>query len=86
MLTAGRIKCIIITGWEAVNEDKSDNRRAMAEFDLYYVRNWSLGLDAKIFYLTVSKLFRADRSDDAHRAPHMTDEQIIEEEKNELHV
>lgn len=58
-----------ITGWEAVNEDKSDNRREMAEYDLWYVRNWSLGLDAKIFALTVVKLLRADRSDDAHRAP-----------------
>lgn len=60
-----------ITGWEAVNEDKSDNRREMAEFDLWYVRNWSLGLDAKIFFLTAAKLFRADRSDDEHRAPKM---------------
>ena len=72
-----------ITGWEAVNEDKSDNRRTMAEFDLEYVRNWSLAFDFKIFYHTVAKLFKADRSDDAHRAPKMTDDQIIEEEKKE---
>ena len=65
-----------ITGWEAVNEDKSDNRRAMAEFDLEYVRNWSLGFDFKIFFLTVMKLFRADRSDDAHRAPKLRKEDI----------
>ena len=69
-----------ITGWEAVNEDKSDSRRRMAEFDLEYVRNWSLLFDLKIFFLTIAKLFKADRSDDAHRAPKMTDEQIIAEE------
>ena len=69
-----------ITGWEAVNEDKSDSRRKMAEFDLEYVRHWSLLFDLKIFFLTIAKLFKADRSDDAHRAPKMTDEQIIAEE------
>ena len=66
-----------ITGWEAVNEEISDSRRRMAEFDLEYVRNWSLLFDIKIFFLTVAKLFRGDRSDDAHRAPKMTNEQII---------
>ena len=58
-----------ITGWEAVNEDKSDSRREMAEFDLFYVRNWSLWLDFVIFCATVKKLLVANRSDDAHRAP-----------------
>lgn len=66
-----------ITGWEAVNEEKSDNRRTMAEFDLYYARNWSLRFDAKIFFMTIVKLFKADRSDDAHRAPKLKDEEII---------
>lgn len=66
-----------ITGWEAVNEEKSDNRRKMAEYDLEYVRNWSLSFDLKILVLTVAKLFKADRSDDSHRAPKMTDDQII---------
>lgn len=66
-----------ITGWEAVNEDKSDSRRRMAEFDLEYVRNWSLRLDAKIFFLTVAKLFRADRSDEAHRAPKLNKQEYV---------
>lgn len=66
-----------ITGWEAVNEEKSDNRRAMAEYDLYYARNWSVGFDIKIFFMTVMKLFKADRSDDAHRAPKLKEEEII---------
>ena len=69
-----------ITGWEAVNEDKSDNRREMAEFDLDYVRKWSLLFDVKIFFLTIGKLFKADRSDDDHRAPRMTDAQIYKED------
>ena len=65
-----------ITGWEAVNEEKSDSRREMAEFDLYYVRHWSLTLDLKIFYMTVKKLFVADRSDEAHRAPKLQESEF----------
>lgn len=65
-----------ITGWEAVNEDKSDDRRTMAEFDLYYVRNWNISLDIKIFFLTVKKLLIADRSDDEHRAPKLDDNEL----------
>ena len=81
-----------ITGWEAVNEDKSDSRREMAEFDLYYVRNWSIALDIKIFFLTVKKLLGADRSDEAHRAPKLnenefkTTEIVQEVSTNEQHV
>lgn len=65
-----------ITGWEAVNEDKSDSRRAMAEFDLYYVRKWSIALDIKIFFMTFIKLFNADRSDEAHRAPMLNENEF----------
>lgn len=77
-----------ITGWEAVNENKSDSRREMAEFDLYYVRNWSIKLDIKIFFLTVKKILGADRSDDAHRAPKLDDKEfrtvkIVEENQDE---
>lgn len=70
-----------ITGWEAVNEEKSDNRRTMAEYDLYYARNWSIGFDAKIFFMTIAKLFKADRSDDKHRAPKLREEELIISEK-----
>ncbi len=72
-----------ITGWEAVNEEKSDSRREMAMFDLYYVRNFSIALDLKIFFLTAKKLFVADRSDDAHRAPKLKYEEIITENAKE---
>ena len=73
-----------ITGWEAVNEDKTDNRRAMAEYDLEYVRNWSLLFDAKIFFMTIAKLFKADRSDDQHRAPKLKEEEIIQNKQENI--
>lgn len=66
-----------ITGWEAVNEAQSDNRRTMAEYDLYYVRNWSLGLDLRIFFKTISILLRAKRADDELRAPKFKESDII---------
>lgn len=66
-----------ISGWEAVNEDKTDNRRAMAEYDLEYVRNWSLAFDVKIFAKTVTILLGADRADDEHRAPAVKDEEKL---------
>lgn len=66
-----------ITGWEAVHEGESSNRREMAEKDLYYVRNWSLGLDWQVFYKTIAIVLGFQRPDDSVRAPKMTDEQIV---------
>ena len=48
-----------ITGWAQVHGLRGDtplDRRI--EFDLYYIRNWSLGLDVKILLLTVLRVFR----------------------------
>ena len=67
-----------ITGWEAVHEGESTNRRQMAEHDLYYVRNWSLKLDWIVFYKTVQIVLGFQRPDDSVRAPKMTDDQIID--------
>ncbi len=67
-----------ITGWEAVHEGESSNRRQMAEFDLYYVRNWSLKLDWLVFYKTIIIVLGFERPDDSVRAPKMTDDQIID--------
>ena len=67
-----------ITGWEAVHEGESENRREMAEFDLYYVRNWSLKLDWLVFYKTIVIVLGFERPDDSVRAPKMTDDQIID--------
>lgn len=66
-----------ITGWEAVHEGESTNRRQMAEHDLYYVRNWSLKLDWLVFYKTFLIVFGFRRPDDSVRAPKMTDDQIV---------
>ena len=67
-----------ITGWEAVHEGESSTRREMAEQDLYYVRNWSLGLDWKVFWLTIKIVLGFERPDDSVRAPKITDDQIID--------
>lgn len=67
-----------ITGWEAVHEGESENRRQMAEFDLYYVRNWSLKLDRMVFYKTIQIVLGFQRPDDRVRAPKMTDDLIID--------
>lgn len=66
-----------ITGWEAIHEGESSNRREMAEFDLYYVRNWSLKFDWLVLYKTIVIIFGFERPDDSVRAPKMTDDQII---------
>ena len=76
-----------IVGWESVNEDKSSSRAEMAQFDLYYVDNWSLKLDTKIFFLTIFGIFK--RPDDSLRAPKLDEKEIeeaqerTEKEKNE---
>ncbi|KAA5476053.1 sugar transferase [Bacteroides caccae] len=69
-----------ITGWEAVHEGESENRRQMAEFDLYYVRNWSLRLDWIVFYKTIHIILGFQRPDDSIRAPKMTNDQIVDKE------
>ena len=69
-----------ITGWEAVHEGESSNRREMAEKDLYYVRNWSLALDWQVFYKTFAIVLGFQRPDDSVRAPKMTDDQIVKED------
>lgn len=66
-----------ISGWEAVNEGKSQNRRQMAEFDLYYVRNWSLLFDLKIFFKTLFIVLLKLRPADALRAPKLSAQEII---------
>ena len=48
-----------ITGWAQVNGLRGDtplDRRI--EYDLYYIRNWSLALDVRIILLTVVRVFR----------------------------
>jgi len=51
-----------ITGWAQVNghrgeTDTVEKMRARVEYDLQYLRNWSLGLDLKIIVATIRLLF-----------------------------
>ena len=51
-----------ITGWAQVNgwrgeTDTADKMEKRIEFDLHYIRNWSIILDIKIIFLTIFKGF-----------------------------
>ena len=47
-----------MTGWAQVNGYRGDTSiRKRIDCDLYYIENWSLGLDIKILFLTVFKGF-----------------------------
>ncbi|MBQ7134377.1 MAG: sugar transferase [Ruminococcus sp.] len=69
-----------ITGWEAINEGLTDTREEMAQYDLYYVNNWNLAFDIKIFFRTVLILLTGKRSDEEHRAPKIKKEELKTEE------
>jgi lipopolysaccharide/colanic/teichoic acid biosynthesis glycosyltransferase len=52
-----------ITGWAQVNgfrgeTDRVEKMQARVEHDLYYLRNWSFGLDMRIVFATVVKGLR----------------------------
>ncbi len=70
-----------VTGWEAVNEEKSDSRREMAMFDLEYVRKFSLLFDMKILYKTVIIILGAKRAEDELRAPKIKEEEIVTKQR-----
>lgn len=70
-----------IIGWESVNEDKSSSRAEMAQFDLYYVDNWSVKFDMKIFFKTIFEIFK--RPDDSLRAPKLDEKEIEEAQERE---
>ena len=51
-----------ITGWAQINgwrgeTDTLEKMEKRVEFDLYYIRNWSLYLDVKIVFLTIFRGF-----------------------------
>lgn len=47
-----------MTGWAQVNGYRGDTSiRKRIEHDLYYIENWTMGLDVKILFLTVFKGF-----------------------------
>jgi len=56
-----------ITGWAQVNgwrgETEQVEKMAMrVAHDLYYIRNWSLGLDLKVIWLTITRMFADSRA------------------------
>lgn len=47
-----------MTGWAQVHGYRGDTSiRKRIEYDLYYIENWTMGLDVKILFLTVFKGF-----------------------------
>ena len=47
-----------ITGWAQVNGYRGDTSiRKRIECDLYYIENWTVGLDIKIMFMTIFKGF-----------------------------
>ncbi len=47
-----------MTGWAQVNGYRGDTSiRKRIEYDLYYIENWTLGLDFKILFLTIFRGF-----------------------------
>ena len=47
-----------LTGWAQVNGYRGDTSiRKRIEYDLYYIENWTIGLDIKIMFLTIFKGF-----------------------------
>ena len=56
-----------ISGWEAVNEWKTATWEKKFEYDIYYVDNFSLWLDVKIFFKTIYIVFLAKRPSEDYR-------------------
>ncbi|MEG0354875.1 MAG: sugar transferase, partial [Lachnospiraceae bacterium] len=47
-----------ITGWAQVNGYRGDTSiKKRIEHDIYYIENWTMGLDVKILFLTIFKGF-----------------------------
>ena len=49
-----------ITGWAQVNGRNAISWEKKFEYDVWYVDNQSIGLDVKILFLTLFKVFKAD--------------------------
>lgn len=56
-----------ITGWEAVNEWETPTWEKKFEYDIYYVDNFSLWLDIKIFVKTIFVVLFAKRPGEDYR-------------------
>lgn len=49
-----------LTGWAQINGRNNLSWKEKFELDIYYVENWSLKLDTKVFFLTFYKVFKRD--------------------------
>jgi lipopolysaccharide/colanic/teichoic acid biosynthesis glycosyltransferase len=54
-----------LTGWAQVNGHRGETKDAAAmkkrvEHDIWYIENWSLGLDIRIILLTILKMIKGD--------------------------
>lgn len=49
-----------LTGWAQVNGRNALSWEERLEMDVWYVDNWSLGLDLKILWMTVGQVFRRE--------------------------
>ena len=54
-----------ITGWAQVNGYRGETKelremKDRVDYDIWYIENWSLLLDVKIIYLTVSNIFKGE--------------------------
>ena len=56
-----------ISGWQTVNEWKTPTWEKTFEYDIYYVDNFSLWLDIKIFFKTIYMVFLMNRTDENYR-------------------
>ena len=87
-----------ISGWAQVNgrDVLAAQPKKKAEFDAYYLENFSLWLDVKIFFMTIAKVFKTDdvvegvidtEQNIVDNEPVNTDESnIVQEEKEEVGV
>jgi lipopolysaccharide/colanic/teichoic acid biosynthesis glycosyltransferase len=64
-----------ISGWEAVNEWHTPTWKEKFEYDIYYVNNFSLWLDIKIFFKTIYVIFFSKRPDENYRPGRFEGEQ-----------
>lgn len=53
-----------VTGWAAVHGRKTNTVKARFAYDNYYVENLSLGLDLKIFFMTIKAVLTNEGNED----------------------
>ena len=70
-----------VTGWAAVHGRKTNTVKARFEYDNYYVDNLSLGLDFKIFFMTIKSVFTNEGNED-DGSSEVGKEDVVENNEN----